>query len=93
MWWVQPLQIADKDGKPSGRWRMTAKSDEGGGGPFGDTSHDHGSAEEAEACEACDEYVSGITGFPSRKRTAEARERVERAELERLKGKYEPQGD
>jgi hypothetical protein len=24
MWWVQPQEIADKDGKATGRWRMTA---------------------------------------------------------------------
>ena len=50
---------------------MTATSDEDGGGPFGDESHDHASPEEALACEQCDEYCSGITGFMSRKRVAE----------------------
>lgn len=91
MWWVQPREIADEHGKPTGRWRMTAKSDEGGGGPWGDVSHDHATAEEAEACDRCDEYVSARTGFPSRKRRAEDKERRERAELERLQKKYPDQ--
>lgn len=67
---------------------MTARSDEDGGGPYGDTSHDHATAEEAEQCERCDEYVSGWTGFPSRKRAAEQRDARERAEYERLKAKF-----
>lgn len=87
-WWIQPQEIATKDGKPSGRWRMTAKSDEGGGGPYGDVSHDHATAEEAEACNQCDEYVHRWAGFPSRKQSAEAQEKRERAEYERLKAKY-----
>lgn len=88
VWWIQPLQIADKDGKPTGRWRMTARSDEGGGGPYGDTSHDHATAEEAEACEQCDEYVSRRSGFPSKKRQAEQREEHDRKEFERLNKKF-----
>lgn len=70
MWIIQPLQIQE-DGKPTGRWRMTATSDEDGGGPYGDTSHAHTSPEEAEACDRCDEYVSRISGFMSRKREAQ----------------------
>lgn len=89
VWFIQPQEIADKDGKATGRWRMTAHSDEGGGGPHGDTSHDHATAEEAEECERCDEYVSRCSGFPPRKRMAEDKERHEREELERLKDKYE----
>ena len=87
MWIIQPKQIA-KDGQPTGRWRMTATSDEDGGGPYGDTSHDHASAEEAEACEKCDEYCSSWSGFPSRKRQAEMVEAAEREELARLTEKY-----
>lgn len=93
MWWVQPQEIADENGKGTGRWRMTAKSDEGGGGPFGDHSHDHASAEEAEACDACDEFVARSSGMYSRKRLAEAKERAEREELHRLKEKYETRVD
>jgi hypothetical protein len=80
MWWVQPSQIADDSGLPTGRWRMTARSDEGGGGPFGDTSHDHTSATEADECERCDEFVAGVTGFQTRKQIAEQNERKDRAE-------------
>lgn len=88
MWWTQPQEISDSNGKGTGRWRMTARSDEGGGGPYGDTSHDHATAEEAEQCERCDEYVAGWTGFPSRKRQAEHDEARERREYERLKAKF-----
>lgn len=88
MWTVQALQCADANGRGTGRWRLTATSDEGGGGPTGDTSHDHASAEEANACERCDEYCSSITGFPSRRRRAEDAERREREEFDRLKAKY-----
>ena len=89
VWWVQPLEIANENGAGTGRWRLTAKSDEDGGGPFGDTSHDHATAAEAQACEQCDDFVSGITGFPSKRRETQLLEERERRELERLKGKYE----
>lgn len=87
-WWVQPMQIAGANGEPTGRWRMTAKSDEDGGGPFGDTSHDHATAEEAKQCERCDEYTSGVSGFPSKKRRAEQKDQHDRAEYDRLKKKF-----
>lgn len=88
MWLVEPKEIAGPNGEHTGRWRLTASSDEGGGGPFGDTTHDHPSAEEAEACEACDEFCARVTGFPSRKAEAEAKEARDREEYERLKSKY-----
>lgn len=88
MWWVTASQIADAHGLPIGRWRLTARSDEGGGGPFGDESHDHASATEADECERCDEYVAGVTGFQTRKQIAEQSERHDRSEYERLKAKY-----
>lgn len=88
-WFVQALEIAGPDGKGTGRWRMTASSDEDGGGPFGDTSHDHPSATEALECERCDEFCASVTGFPSRKRNAELREERDRADYDRLKAKYE----
>jgi hypothetical protein len=71
MWIVKPLEIADANGKGTGRWRLTAASDEDGGGPFGDVSHDHATADEALACEQCDAFTASVTGFPSRKRLAE----------------------
>lgn len=93
MWIIQPQQIADEHGNGTGRWRMTATSDEGGGGPYGDTSHDHATAEEAEACDACDEFTARCAGMYSRKRLAEAKERAEREQLARLKEKYETRVD
>lgn len=90
VWFIQPLEIADSNGNGTGRWRMMAQSDEGGGGPYGDASHDHASAEEAQACDACDEYVSGVSGFPSRKRRTGDHERKEREEYDRLKEKFDP---
>lgn len=89
VWWTEALEIRSDTGDGhSGRWRMTAMSDEGGGGPYGDETHDHPSAEEAMACEKCDDYVSRITGFPSRRVRAEEIEKHEREELTRLKLKY-----
>lgn len=90
MWIVKAREIADEDGKPTGRWRMTAKSDEGPWPPTGDTSHDHATAAEAEACDACEEYVARVSGMMSRKEIAEINEEHDRKEYERLKAKYEP---
>jgi hypothetical protein len=90
MWIVQPMQIADKDGNPTGRWRMTARSDEGGGGPFGDLTHDHSTAAEAEQCERCDEFTASCTGFPSKARLQQENEQRDRKEFDRLKAKFEP---
>lgn len=89
MWWIQPNELAGPNGERTGRYRMTATSDEGGGGPFGDTSHDHASAEEAQQCERCDEYCSRMAGMPSKKARAETEEASDRAEYERLKAKYD----
>ena len=88
MWWIQPLEVADENGKATGRWRLTARSDEGGGGPYGDTTHDHVSAEEAQQCEKCDEYCSCMAGMPSKKARRETGEAHDRQEFERLKEKY-----
>lgn len=88
VWYVKPQEVASDTGHGTGRWRMTAYSDDGGGGPYGDTTHDHATAEEAEACERCDEFTSRMAGFPSRKMQAETEEQHERAELARLKAKY-----
>ena len=87
-WFTEPLEI-NKDGQHTGRWRLTATSDEDGGGPYGDISHDHDSPDEAIECEYCQDFVAGITGFPSEKQRKAQLEAVERAELARLKNKYE----
>lgn len=65
-WFVEALEIA-KEGVGTGRYRLTASSDEDGGGPWGDTSHDHATMDEAYACAKCQTYVDGITGFPTKK--------------------------
>ena len=87
MWLTQPLEISDA-GKPTGRWRMTATSDEDGGGPWGLKDCSHASAAEAQVCVRCDEFISGVTGFPSRKRMFEEQRERDLAELARLKAKY-----
>lgn len=90
MWCVEVREtLKPGTAEASGRFRLTASSDEGGGGPWGDLSHDHATREEAKTCERCDEYVAKVTGFPSRKQHAADVERHERAELARLKAKYE----
>ena len=87
-WIVTARQIVGPNGEASGRYKMTALSDEDGGGPYGDPSHDHPNAEEAQVCDRCDDYISRITGFPSRKQRAVSEEERERVEYERLKAKY-----
>lgn len=62
MWIKTPLEIRDGD-RHTGRWRLTVTSDEGGGGPFGDTSHDHATPEEAMECEKCNEFCNKRAGF------------------------------
>jgi hypothetical protein len=89
VWWTEALEIrGDVGDGHSGRWRLTASSDEGGGGPCGDESPDHASIEEANSCEKRDDYVSRIAGFPSRRARAEEVENREREELIGLKSKY-----
>lgn len=90
MWIVQPLQKRNDDGSPSGIWHLVASSDEGGGQAAG-CQHDHRSPEEATACEDAQRRCGQITGFPwtSPTERAAAVEREERAELARLKAKYE----
>lgn len=71
MWIVQPLEIKRGD-EHTGRWRLTATSDEDGGGPHGDASHDHASEDEASKCVKCREFCSRITGISILKRTRRA---------------------
>jgi hypothetical protein len=56
-WWIEVLELADKDKKPMGRYRKTATSDEDGGGPYGlceckgaDGSPGHATREDADRC-------------------------------------------
>lgn len=50
VWWIQVLEIADNKGKGVGKWRLTAKSDEDGGSPYGLCSHKHDTPQEAQQC-------------------------------------------
>lgn len=63
-WWVEPLEIK-KDDQHTGRWRLTATSDEDGGGPYGCVTHDHSSPDEARACPDCQRFCDSITGIPT----------------------------
>jgi hypothetical protein len=56
-WWIMARELADDHGKPTGRYRKTAKSDEDGGGPYGlcectgpDGEPGHATLEEADKC-------------------------------------------
>jgi hypothetical protein len=53
-WWIQVLEIAKEDGSPSGKYRLTAKSDEQKTGPKGLCQHEHATREEARACTVAD---------------------------------------
>lgn len=86
-WWIRPLEIV-RNGTSTGRWRLTATSDEGGGGPWGDDSHDHDSAEEAVECSECDRYCSSVAGFPSKEEMARQAQDRDRKEFARLKKKF-----
>ena len=63
-WLVMPRQIANPDGTPSGKWRLTALSNEDGGGPHGNPLCQHDTPEESETCKDCLEFVGKVTGFP-----------------------------
>ena len=90
MWIVEALQLT-VDGKPINRWRLTATSDEDGGGPFGDNSHSHDNEEDCHTCEKCDAYVSSITRLATKKSIEEAKDGAEYNEYLRLIKKFESQ--
>jgi len=50
-WWIQP-RLLTKDGRSTGRWRLTAFSDEDGGGPYPlcECLDAHATADEASLC-------------------------------------------
>lgn len=88
-WFTKPLEIT-LDGMPTGKYRMTAKSDEDGGGPWGNLDCFHDTPQEACECDKCDEFIASVTGFPSRRQISEMQEAEDRRNYERLKAKYEP---
>lgn len=49
VWWIQTREISE-NGEPSGKWRLTAKSDEDGGGPYPLCDCEHTSEQEAADC-------------------------------------------
>lgn len=50
-WWIMVRELADDSGKPLGRYRLTAESDEDGGGPWALCDCEGGHATESEARE------------------------------------------
>lgn len=49
VWWIKVLEIA-VSGVGIGKYRLTATSDEDGGGPYGLCEHEHDTPEEARNC-------------------------------------------
>lgn len=49
-WFIRTLEIAAADGTGTGRFRLTATSDEDGGGPWGLCEHEHRTAAAADRC-------------------------------------------
>lgn len=59
VWWIRALEIADPDtGLGINKFRLTATSDEDGGGPYGLCDHEHETIEEAQQCEEAQEESS-----------------------------------
>lgn len=57
MIWIEPMQITDDAGGPSGKWRLVAYSDEENLKPVGLCLHEHDSAEEARQCPDARKYA------------------------------------
>lgn len=91
-WFVEALEIMGPGQSHTGRWRLTATSDEDGGGPWGDNSHDHGSESEAIECERCQDYVSRRTGTWRGKKATEPFTAANRAALRRFVDEVERRG-
>lgn len=49
-WWIKVLELAVDQQQGTGKYRLTATSDEDGGGPYGLCEHEHNSPEEAQSC-------------------------------------------
>ncbi len=51
VWWIETREISEA-GKPTGRFRLTARSDEDGGGPYAlcDCENGHSTQQEAQDC-------------------------------------------
>lgn len=49
-WWIKVLELANEKGLPTGKYCLTATSDENGGGSYGLCQHAHNSPKEAQNC-------------------------------------------
>lgn len=63
-WIINALEIADEN-KGTGKYRLTAKSDEDGGGPIGLCTHEHLTIESARFCPEAREEADAILGTRS----------------------------
>lgn len=77
MWYIEALEIVDREKGKTGKYRLTARSDEPEHGPSGNPRCYHDTPEECFECDACDRYTSQTAGFPTR---AERREAMAKAE-------------
>jgi hypothetical protein len=65
-WYTQTLELADDNGKGTGKFRHTAKSDESSSGIIGLCKHAHDSAKEAYECPDAIAEEGRVTGIPRR---------------------------
>lgn len=90
-WIIQLLEIAGPDGQGTGKWRLTATSDEDGGGPFGldGPEHEHVSGVAASGCPECREYCDRIIGIHTTRPRAHPRIQpaTERTDLEAVRAR------
>ena len=66
VWWIRSLEIEDEQGQATGKYRLTATSNEHGG-PYGLCDHEHLTVEEAQNCGQVSRHspslmVRGATG-------------------------------
>lgn len=66
MWFIEALEIVDRDKGATGKFRLTARSDEPVTEPSGNPKCYHETPEECFKCDACDRYTSKTAGFPTR---------------------------
>lgn len=85
MWFIEALEIVDREKGKTGKFRLTARCDEPEQGPSGNPKCYHDTPEECFECEACDRYTSKTAGFPMRaEREAEMKKMEEREALRRV---------
>lgn len=77
MWFIEALEIVDRDKGKTGKFRLTARSDEPVTEPRGNAKCYHDTPEQCFECDACDLYTSRTAGVPTR---AERNEMMAKAE-------------